>query len=145
MKRKSSLSITWLLALTMSLLNPSHSSAALDENELRIGQKFEIVGPLYAHGVCDDLRSRELSIISLVPLRLRGSEILSQELVPIGSILTVVDKAPNRVFAFLYPDRYVVHVNTIAAPAGIPVVIDLSRGIEGKLTLLNPTIFKPLF
>lgn len=145
MTREFSLPLAWLLALSISLTSTSECSAAPGDDDLRSGQKFEIVGILYAHSVCDDLRSREVSIISLVPLRLTGPEILSRQIVPIGSILTIVNKAPKRAFAFLYPDRYFVHVNAIDAPAGIPVVIDLSRGIEGKTTVLNPIIFKPLF
>jgi hypothetical protein len=123
------------------------SCAAPGDSDLQSGQKFEIVGELYAHGVITDPRSGKLSFISVVPLRLRGPEIISSQLVPIGSILTIVDKEPKKraFFVFPYPDRYVVHVNTIDAPAGIPVVIGLSRGIEGKSTPLNPLIFKPLF
>jgi len=145
MTREFSLPFIWLLVLSTSLSFPSESSAAPGDNKLRIGQKYEIVGELYAHSVCDDLRSRDVSIISLVPLRLTGPEIVSRQLVPIGSILTIVDKVPKRIFAFLYPDRYIVRVNAIDAPAGIPVIVDLSRGIEGKSDALNPLIFKPLF
>jgi hypothetical protein len=54
------------------------------------------------------------------------------------------EKAPKRFFAFLYHDRYIVRVNTIDALPGIPIVIELHRGIEGKSTALNPLIFKPL-
>ena len=119
--------------------------ASTDNDDALIGQQYEIVGELYAHSVADDLNSRVVSIIDLVPLRLTGPEIISRQLVPTGSILTIVKKAPKRLFAFLYPDRYIVRVNTIDAPPGIPIVIGLSRGIEGTSTALNPRIFKPLF
>ncbi|CAG9931718.1 hypothetical protein [Candidatus Nitrotoga arctica] len=145
MTREISLSLAWLLVLSVALSCPFETNAAPENRDLRIGQKYEIVGELYVHSVSDDLNSRKVSIISLVPLRLSGPEIISRQLVPTGSVLTVVDKAPKKVFAFLYPDRYVVRVNTIESPVGIPVVIDLSRGIEGKSTALNPLIFKPLF
>lgn len=138
------LRLAWLLVLPVALSCPFETNATPENNDLRIGQKFEIVGELYAHSVSDDLNSRKVSIISLVPLRLSGPEIISRQLVPIGSVLTVVDKAPKKFFAFLYPDRYVVHINTIESPAGISAVIDLYRGIEGKSTALNPLIFKPL-
>lgn len=146
MTRVISLPLAWLktLLITVIMSVSFEPSAAEKSNKLQIGKEFEIVGQLYAHGVCHDLNSRKLSFISLVPLRLSGPEIISRKLVPLGSILTVVDKAPKKFLAFLYPDRYIVRVNTIDAPAGIPVVIDISRGIEGTSTALNPLIFKPL-
>ena len=137
----------WLLALSISLFSPFVSGAAPGDSDLQSGQKFEIVGELYAFGVTDDPRSRKLSIISVVPLRLRGPEIISSQLVPIGSIVTIVNKEPKRArayFIFSYPVQYIIQVDSINAPAGIPVVIGLFRGIEGKSTALNPLIFKPL-
>ena len=145
MTREISLRLAWPLVLSVALFCPFETNGAPENNDLTSGQKYEIVGELYAHRVSDDLNSRKLSIISLVPLRLSGPEIISRQLVPLGSVLTVIDKAPKKFFAFLYPERYVVSVNTIDSPAGIPVVIDLSRGIEGRTTALNPLIFKPLF
>ena len=135
----------WLLVLLIALSSPLETNTAASNDDVRIGQKYEIVGELYALSVADDLDSKVVSIIILEPLRIRGSEIISRQLVPTGSILTIVEKAPKRLFAFLYPDRYIVRVNTVDAPAEIPIVIDLSRGIEGKSTALNPLIFKPLF
>ena len=137
--------LRWLLILLIALSSPLEANTAAGNDDVMIGQKYEIVGELYAHSVADDLNSRGVSFISLVPLRLTGPEIISRQLVPIGSILTIVEKEPKRLFAFLYPDTYIVRVNTIDAPAGIPIVIGLSRGIEGKPTALNPRIFKPLF
>ena len=121
------------------------SGAAPGDSDLQNGQKFEIVGELYALGIIDDLRSRKLSSIVVLPLRLRGPEIISSQLVPIGSILTIVGKSPKRLFAFLHPVRYIVQIDSIDAPAEIPVVIELYLGSEGKSTPLNPLIFKPLF
>ena len=133
-----------LLALLIALSSALGANTAVGTDDALIGQKYEVVGQLYAHSVAEDLNSRVVSFISLVPLRLTGPEIISRQLVPTGSVLTIVEKAPKRLFAFLYPDRYIVRVNTIDAPAGIPIVIGLSRGIEGKSTALNPLIFKPI-
>jgi hypothetical protein len=144
MMSKTSLLLWWLFVLAVALFSPLEADSAPDNSDLRAGQKYEIVGELYAHGVADDLNSRQLSVISLVPLRLSGPEIISRALVPKGSILTIVDRGPKRFFSFLYPDEYIVRVAGLDAPAGIPVVIDLSRGIEGRSTPLNPEIFKPL-
>lgn len=135
----------WLLGLFIALSSVLEVNTAAGNDEAMIGQQYEIVGELYALSVAHDLNSRVVSIIILEPLPLRGPEIISRNVVPIGSILTIVEKAPKRFLAFLYPDRYIVRVNTIEAPAGFPIVIDLSRGIEGKSTVLNPLIFKPLF
>ena len=44
------------------------SGAAPGDSDLQNGQKFEIVGELYAFGVTDDPRSRKLSII-IAPAR----------------------------------------------------------------------------
>ena len=145
MIRKISLHLAWLLAFPVSLLFPFPTNAALDSNDLKIGQKFEVVGEIYAHRVYHDLNTRVVSIIILERVRLSGPEIESRKQVPIGSIVTVLEKAPKRLFSFLYPDRYIVRVSSIDAPAQIPVVIDLSRGLEGQTTVLNPLFFKPLF
>ena len=141
----SSIKLGWPLALLIALFSSLETHAAAGIDEVTIGQQYEIVGELYAHSVVDDLNSRVVSFISLIPLRLTGPEIISRHLVPTGSILTIIEKAPKRFFAFLYPDRYIVRVNTIEAPAGISIVIGLSRGVEGKSTALNPLIFRPLF
>ena len=133
-----------LLALLIALSSALEGNTAAGNDDTIIGQQYEIVGELYAHNVADDLNLRVVSFIELVPLRLTGPEIISRQLVPTGSILTIVEKAPKRLFAFLYPDRFIVRVNTIHAQAGIPIAIDLSRGIEGKSSTLNPLIFKPI-
>ena len=99
--------------LLIGLFSVLEANTAASNNDAMIGQKYEIVGELYAHSVAHDLNSRVVSIIDLVPLRLRGPEIISCQLVLTGSILTIVEKAPKRLFAFLYPDRYIVRVNTI--------------------------------
>jgi hypothetical protein len=136
--------LRWILVLLIALSSALKANTAAGNDDAIIGQKYEVAGELYALSVADDLNSRLVSIIILEPRRLRGPEIISSQLVPTGSILTIVEKAPKRLFAFLYPDRYIVRANTIDPPAGIPIVIDLSRGIEGKSTALNPLIFKPL-
>jgi hypothetical protein len=105
--------LRWLLVLLIALSSALEANTAAGNDDALIGQKYEIVGELYAHRVADDLNSRVVSFISLVPLQLTGPEIISRQLVPTGSILTIVEKAPKRLFAFLYPDRYIVRVNTI--------------------------------
>ena len=123
------------------------SGAAPGDSDLQSGQKFEIVGELYAYGIIDNSRPAKLLNITLNPLHHSGPEIISKQPVPIGSIVTIVNKEPKRArayFIFSYPVQYIIQIDSINAPAGIPVVIGLFRGIEGKSTPLNPLIFKPL-
>jgi hypothetical protein len=115
-----------------------------NSSDLTVGQRYEIVGELYAFGVATNLDTRQLSSISLVPLRLSGPEILWQRAIPKGSTLAIVGKAAARWPGFLHPDRYFVRLTGVDVPVGIPVMIDLMRGIEGTSTALNPSIFKPL-
>ena len=127
--------ITFLLAL---------ASTALANDDLRIGQRYEIVGQLHAYGVADDLNSRQLSWIALSPLNLSGPEILSKQSVPAGSILSIIDRPPKRFLEFLYADRYAVRIAGFDAPAGIQLRLELCCGIQGKSAPLNPRIFKPI-
>ena len=130
--------------LLLSFLCVPACSVTQDEVSLRGGERFVITGELYAYGVADDLNDRKVSIISLVPLHISGPEIVSRQLVPPGTILTIVDRAPKRFPSFLYPDRYLVRLNGLSLPAEVPVVMGLYRGIEGTETPLNPLIFKPM-
>lgn len=113
-------------------------------NDLAPGKKFEVVGELYALWVATDLNTRKPDIIAIVPLRLRGPEVLSVHALPRGSWITIVRKAETRWPAFLYPDRYLVASSSIDNAAGLPVVLDLTQGNEGTATPLNPAIYRPL-
>ncbi|HWI82076.1 hypothetical protein [Ramlibacter sp.] len=132
------------LVVILTVICSSGGLTSSGELGLQEGQRFEIIGTLYAHGVRDDLGSSEISIISVVPLRLSGPEIVFRKLIPVGSTMTIVGKAPKKLFHFLYPDRYIVQISALDAPTDVPIVIDLSRGIEGKPKTLNPAIFKAL-
>ena len=95
-------SIAATLAIT-SLLAWSGPPGGL--HELQAGQKFEIIGELHAHAVRDDFTSSAVAVVTLVPLRLSGPEIISRQQVPYGSVMTVLGRAPKRFLAFLYADR----------------------------------------
>lgn len=113
-------------------------------NELAPGDVFEVVGELYALWVATDLNNRKPDIIAIVPLRLRGPEILSVHPLPRGSMIKIVRKAETRWPAFLYPDRYLVASTSIDNAADLPVVLDLAQGNAGTTTPLNPEIYRPL-
>lgn len=108
------------------------------------GEVFEVIGDLYALWVATDLNARKPDIIAIVPLRLRGPEIMSVHLLPRGSRIEIVRKMDGRWPAFLYPDRYLVVSRSIDNPTGLPVVLDLAQGNEGTATPLNPEIYRPL-
>lgn len=78
------------------------------------GCAFEVIGELYAYEVAKDLNNRKADLISIVPLRLSGPEILSSRLVSLGSRLSVAAREPKRWPTFLYPDRYVVRLDSIS-------------------------------
>lgn len=112
--------------------------------EIPLGSEFEVVGELYSHEVTTNLNKRKVDVIVIVPLRLSGPEILSRRLIPLGSRLRVISKAPKRWPSFLHPQEYVVEVDSITQLSGVLVVLGQSRGNEGTSTPLNPSIYRPL-
>ena len=111
---------------------------------LRIGSEFEVVGALYAHEVATNLNARKTDFMVLVPLRLSGPEILSRQLVPLGSRVRVLAKTTEKWPSFLYPEKYLVEVSSIPKQINLSIVLGLSRGNEGSSTPLNPSIYKPI-
>jgi hypothetical protein len=130
------------LIFTLAYGRISHSKAKL--SDLAPGETFEVVGELYALWVAADLNTRQPDIVSIVPLRLRGPEILSVHPLPHGSRIKILRKAEPRWPSFLYPDRYLVESTAVDNAAGLPVVLDLTQGNEGTATTLNPAIYRPL-
>ena len=79
MKGVRSLRLVGLLTLSIALARTFSSIAALGSDDLRIGQRYEIVGELYAYGVANNLNTRQLSVIGLETLHLSGPEIISKQ------------------------------------------------------------------
>ena len=111
---------------------------------IRVGAEYEIVGKLYVHEVATDLNKRTVAYMVLLPLRLSGPEILSRCLVAPGSRIRVVARSARRWPAFLYPDQYVVEVDSISRTVDVPIRLGLSRGNEGSSGSLNPSIYRHL-
>lgn len=130
------------LILLFSCGLPSQSKTKA--NDLVPGEKYEVVGELYALWVATDLNTRKPGVIAIVPLRLRGPEILSVYELPRGSTIKILRKAQPRWPAVLYPDRYLVESNAIDVATDLPVVLDLAQGNEGTTTALNPSIYRSL-
>lgn len=143
MRKLGSYSFVWIICISFAVLFLTGSNAG-KEKELRPGERYEVIGPLYAYGIAHDLRTRAVSIVALESLQLSGPEIVSRQVVPLGSTLTIVEAAERKLFSFLYPPRYIVRISGVEVPAEVPVVIDLSRGVEGSTTPLNTKIFKAL-
>jgi hypothetical protein len=143
MKRRDTLLIA---AGCIATIMMGDTSAADNSGEvalpIRIGAEYEIVGELYVHEVATDLSKRTVVYMVLLPLRLSGPEILSRCLVSPGSRMRVVARSARRWPAFLYPDQYVVEVDSIARTVDVPIRLGLSRGNEGSSGSLNPSIYR---
>jgi hypothetical protein len=144
MANGSSSRLVTMAALWLALASLSWSKVALASDALQKGQRFEIVGDLYAYGVAHNLNTKELSTIRLEALQISGPEVISRQSVLIGSIMTVIEREPRKFLRFLYPDRYLVQVTGLQVPPGIPVVIALCCGIKGKTIPLRSEFFRPL-
>ena len=114
------------------------------QEDLMPGDEFEVLGEVYAYGVTDELRTKTANLIAIIPMRLRGSEFVSRQILPAGSHFRILAKVPRRWLNFLYVERYFVQTDVVINPAGLPIVLDLSRGNEGVSTVLNPDLYRPV-
>lgn len=146
MKRRSQLASLVFAGAVFAFASASGMGLAPKQTPTNLapGEVFEVVGELYALWVTNNLNDRKPDIIDIVPLRLRGPEILSVQLLPRGSRIEIVRKMESRSPAFIYPERYLVISKSIDNPTGVPIVLDISRGNEGTATPLNPEIYRPL-
>jgi hypothetical protein len=144
MRRRAQLFRLGVVGSGLILALASGRTAHGKSNDLAPGETFEVVGELYALWVAADLNARKPDMIAIVPLRLRGPEILSVHPLPRGSRIKILRKAEPRWPSFLYPDRYLVESTAVDNAAGLPVVLDLAQGNEGTATSLNPAIYRPL-
>lgn len=109
-----------------------------------LGTEYLVVGTLYVYEVTKNLNKRTVDFVELVPLRMSGPEILSQRVVPLGSRLRIVSRAPKRWYSFLMGDRYLVELDSIQPPTGVTIHLEIARGNQGATTPLNPAIFEPV-
>ena len=111
---------------------------------VKVGGEYEVIGELYVHEVVTDLNKRTVAFMVLVPLRLSGPEILSRRIVNPGSRIRIIAMRDRRWPAFLYPEQYVVEVDSIPSTVGVPVHLGLSRGNDDGYGSLNPEIYRPV-
>jgi hypothetical protein len=109
---------------------------------VEIGSVYEVIGDLYAHEVISNLDDRRVALIDLVPVRMSGRYILSRVIIRPGSRVRIVAKRERRWPPILFPDQFLVEVDSIVGVEGIPVVLGMSRGNEGPSGSLNPSIYR---
>jgi hypothetical protein len=140
--------VLMLAAGCATTLGMRYTSAADNPGDkavpIQIGAEYEVIGELYVHEVATDLNKRTLAFMVLVPLRLSGPEILSRRIVNPGSRVRIVARSGRRWPAFLYPDEYVVEVDSVPRTTEAPLLLGLSRGNEGSAGSLNPSIYRQL-
>jgi hypothetical protein len=128
-----------LFAVISIFCGPSYAE------ELRTGNRYKIVRPVYLSGVYRDLNNRQLNrqlaFGSLTAMRFSGPELAFQCIVPVGTIMTVIGPAPKRVPLPFFADRYFVRLDPTGQSGELDVILELNRGIEGSLDGLNPEIF----
>jgi hypothetical protein len=140
--RKVFLTTVWTVVIYAENFSKTSDASPLDNDSIILGKEYEVIGKIYAHEVTKNLNARKIDLVTLLPLRLSGQEILSCRLVEVGSRIKVLEKRPPHWFSFLYAQEYIVEVNTIAPVPGAPIVLGLSRGNQGTRTPLNPLIFR---
>jgi hypothetical protein len=109
--------------------------------ELRPGNRYKIVGPLYLTGIYLNLNNRQLSLAHLSPVQSSGPEVAFERKVPVGTIMTIIGPAPKRVPLPFFANRYYVRLEPTDLPSELDVILELYRGIEGSLDGLNPELF----
>jgi hypothetical protein len=109
-----------------------------------IGTTYSVVTDnLYAYGVYESPNTKVITYVDLVPLRIGGREIAFEREVPKGQIIRILSAWRESVLlgSRLY---YLVAIENLNLPPGVPVKLQLSRGNEGAGADLNPAIYKRL-
>ena len=114
----------------------------------QIGNQYKIVGPVYLSGIYLNLNNRQLNrqlaLGDLTAVQFSGPEVAFQRKVPVGTIMTIVDRAPKRVPLPFYANRYFIRLEPADLSSELDVILELNRGIEGSLDGLNPALFSRL-
>lgn len=136
---RASIAVTLLTVISVIFYGLSYAS-----EELRAGNRYKIIGPVYLSGVYRNLNNRQLNkqmaVGSLTAVRFSGPEVAFQCEVPAGTIMTVIGPAPKVWHIPFFADRYFVQLDPDLS-RGLDVVLELNRGIEGNLDGLNPELF----
>ncbi len=113
--------------------------------DLKVGQKYKIIKPVYLMGVYDSLNNRTLSK-STARAYLHSEEyykksfVAFQTEVPTGTVMTIIGPAPKPWYLYFYADQYFIKLDPDLSQ-GLEIKIQLDRGMAGNLDGLNPEIF----
>lgn len=115
-------------------------------NQIAPGDRYEIVGPLFAYGVRDDLGKKAISTVNLHTLNFTGPEIVWRRAVPEGTTMTIVASAPSPIpwLSFLFHDRYFVSLEKFALDVDVPIIVEVYGAVADGNAGLNPKFFRRL-
>lgn len=113
--------------------------------ELKAGQKYKVIKPIYLMGVYDSLNHRTISSSTAraylnAEKYYKKSFVVFQTEVPLGTVMTIIGPAPKPWYSFFQGDKYFIKLEPDLSQ-GLEIEIQLDRGIEGKLDGLNPELF----
>ncbi len=138
--------ISMVLFLVLTSFFFRNGSAA---DEPQTGTQYKIIGQLYISAIYLSLNQRqvnkEMAVAHLTEVRFKGPEVAFQRPVTIGTIMTIIGPAPKRgLFSLPWlARRYFVQLEPIDSEANeLDVIIQLNRGIEGRMDGLNPALFE---
>jgi hypothetical protein len=113
--------------------------------ELKAGQKYKIVKPVYLIGEYNERSNKSLSKETAKAYlesasRAKMSFTAFQTEVPVGTIMTIISPAPKPWYLYFYADQYFIKLDPDLSQ-GLEVKFQLDKGMEGNLDGLNPEIF----
>lgn len=113
--------------------------------QLRPGNRYKIVRPLYLMGVYNSLGNKQLSKETarayLHAIRYYNRSWAAYQCeVPSGTIMTIIGPAPKVWSLPFFANRYFVKLDPDLS-RGLDVILELNRGIEGNLDGLNSELF----
>jgi hypothetical protein len=107
-----------------------------------VGARYCVVADhLSAYGVYASSDDKRMSYVTLIPMRVGGSEFAFRRDVPKGTIVTI--KSAWQPYMLLPASvYYLVSVDNADLAPGVPVRLQLDRGNEGIGADLNPAIYR---
>jgi len=113
--------------------------------DLKAGQKYKIVKPVYLMGVYSSLNNKTLSKDTAkaylhAEKYVEKSFVAFQTEVPTGTVMTIIGPASKAWYLFFQGDKYFIKLEPDLSQ-GLEIEVQLDRGIEGSLDGLNPEIF----
>ncbi len=111
----------------------------------QLGSRYKIVRPVFLNGVYNSLNNRQVSketarayLESIQTYK--KAEVAFQCEVPAGTIMTIIGSAPKVWHLPFFANRFFVRLDPDLS-RGLDIVLELDRGIEGRLDGLNSEIF----